>query len=295
MKLNSKWGKNAEEFKRLSFKQAKTFIKQDLKRLEQYSSVDNPMPVAILGTDGFVDKATEVAVLLMGQWKGDFKKYIKEELIKEPLGAIGQIYMGETGEDGQKNIHIDLAKGKGKARVDKLAKGLNKIIPQSTYNILFGEISETAMDQLESNWEQRPEPEEPNDETPLADAGEVDATGMDVQKLLDSNIQELSKALKTITTEVQPRIQTRSLQENDLDLLVDTLDLANEWMEIWEETQDKAVKENSKNLEYLSKVTNIAERVKPMLQFVKAFQHAQQQWRQMDTLTTEINQLLSVF
>lgn len=241
----------------------KSLIKKDLRRLEKNTTADKPIQVMVFGEYAYPDKNKGVALMLIGKWKGAFKNYAKEVVTKDDLGAIGQVYFGGVGSDGQKIIKVDLAKGKGKGKAAKLAKGLKKLIPQATFNVVFGEMSETDLNQLETRLDAEPDMPEVEDMTD--DGGEVEVDdSQDIQKLLDSNLVELSASLKNITEQVYPRLKSKNAQEGDADLVIDTLDLANEWLEMYREA-DETVRNAANNLKSLEKVDNIVKQVNPML------------------------------
>lgn len=266
MKLNPKYGKTPEDLKSLQFKEAKNLIKKDLKRLEKFTSADNPIPIAIIGEYSYPDKPTGIALCMIGKAPAAFKQYNREEVAKNPLGAVGQVYFKGESPDGQKIIQIDLAKGKGKGKTDKLMRGLKKQIPQATYNVVFGEMSEKALDALNDKMDSMPDVDEVIDDAP-EDSGQVEADAKNIQKLLDSNLVELSALLPLISTEIFPRLKAKNPKDGDADTVVDTLDLADEWIELYNESTPE-VQNSAKNKEALTKVQNIKAKVEPMLSFL---------------------------
>jgi hypothetical protein len=262
MKINPKIAKTPEDLQDLSFKDVRAYIKKDLKRLEKKTSVEKPVPVMLWGEFAYTDKPTGLGLLVAGKWQGSFKQYAKKELAtKEPLGAIGQMYFGGIDEDGQKVLQIDLAKGKGKAKTEKLAKGLRKLIPQATFNVVFGEMSEDQLENLDSQLDSQPDEEEldteldgeDSGEALLADEGQIElAPNQDSQKLLNSNLIEISNTLGLVKVQVVPRLKLPA--EDDLSTVEDLVDLCEEWQEIYREAGSEI---QQKNLEALGKVKDI--------------------------------------
>lgn len=268
MKMNSKIAKTPDELKAVEYKRMKALMKKELSRLEKNTSAEKPTQVILIGEHAYPDKPTGIGLMLFGGWKGAFKDYAKKEIgTQDALGAIGQAYYAGVGSDGQKIVRIDLAKGKAKGKTDKLAKGLRKLVPQATYNLVFGEMSEDALNGLESRLDAAPEVEEVFEEPELEDEGESDPQdldGLDLNALFDSNLRELSEAVKTISTEIYPRIKAQNSTADDADFLIDTLDLANEWMELYREA-DAAVRDTPANIDKKIKVENITQQVNEAL------------------------------
>lgn len=126
MKINPKIAKTPSDLQQLTFVKMKALVKKELKRLEKYSSSENPTQCILLGEFDYTDKAA-MALPLFGTWKGKFKEYAKKEVaVKEPMGAIGSAYFAGLDDTGKKIIHINLAKGKGKNKVAKIERTLKK-------------------------------------------------------------------------------------------------------------------------------------------------------------------------
>jgi peptidoglycan hydrolase-like protein with peptidoglycan-binding domain len=229
MKINPKIAKSPDELKNLEFKKMKVLIKKELKRLEKYSSATAPTPFFILGEFDYVDKPA-MALPIFGVWKGKFKEYAKKEVVKDKLGAIGTAYYGGIDESGQKNVHLNLAKGLGKNKSGKLERILKKLIPQATYNVVFSEIDESVLDKLETILENAPEVDENFDEhdseTVLVDSNQ------DAKKLLISNFKEIIDAFKPVKEELIPRLKSGYTKDTDFDIVTDLDSLADEWLEI---------------------------------------------------------------
>lgn len=280
MKLNPKFGKNPDELKEVPYKRVKALLKKDLVRLEKYTSAEKPTQVALRSEHPYPDKPSGIGMMVLGIWKQPLKDYFKKEVgKKDDDGAVGLAYYAGVGEDGQKIIRIDLAKGKAKNKIAKLAKGLRKLVPQSVYNLVFKEMDEAAFDRLDDQFDQMPEPEEPDTDYDVVDEeddeddvfGEVDPQnldGLDLQLILDSNLKELSEAIKTISGDINGRVRSNSSTEDDADFLVDTLDLANEWLELFREAPSD-IQQLGKNQESKTKVENIAQQVHTLLDLLE--------------------------
>lgn len=267
MKMNPKIALKPDDLKGLEYKKVKALVKKDLIRLEKNTSAEKPTAVMLSGEFAYADKPAGIGFVLFGAWKGAFKNYAKNDVAKnDSLGAIGQAYFGGIGEDGQKVVRIDLAKGKAKGKTDKLVKGLKKLVPQATYNLVFGEMSDQALDALEKKIDSLPEIDEVFEDVSEEDmSSEVEISiDQSYQLILDSNLVELSQNLKIITTEVYPRLRNKTPQEGDADMVVDTLDLANEWMELYKESPEET-RQVPKNIQGLTKVQNIQLQLIPML------------------------------
>ena len=230
MKINPKIAKSPDELKNLEFKKMKVLIKKELKRLEKYSSATEPTPFLILGEFDYVDKPA-MALPLFGVWKGKFKDYAKKEVVKDKLGAIGTAYYGGMDESGQKKVYLNLAKGLGKNKTGKLERTLKKLIPQATYNVIFSEIEEAVLENLETVLENAPEIEENFDEneaeTPLIDSNQ------DAKKILISNFKEIIEAFKPVKEELIPRFKIGKQSDSDIDTISDLDSLADEWLQIF--------------------------------------------------------------
>lgn len=237
MKLNPKIAKNPEDLKNLEFKKMKAIMKKELKRLQKYTSKEKPTQCIMLGAHAYTDKA-DMALPLFGKWKGKFKQFAKKEVVKDPMGAIGSVYFdGIDDQSGQKVVRIQLAKGKGKKKIKKIERTLKKIIPQSTYNVFFSEMTEDELNGLEQKLDQEADQDEVFENPDYRDKGEVNVEeeGLELKKLLTSNLKEISTTLQDIKAKVLPKAKDRTLLESDVDRVVNLLDLCEEWQEIYDE------------------------------------------------------------
>lgn len=256
MKINPKIAKTPDDLKNLEFKKMKALVKKELKRLEKYTTAEAPTQCIILGEFDYKDKPG-MALPLFGSWKGKFKEYAKKEVaVKEPLGAIGSVYYDGMDESGQKVVRINLAKGKGKAKVGKIQRTLKKLIPQATYNVVFGEIDEQAMESLDAKLDAAPELDE-NFEDAAENESEVaiDAN-QDVRKILYHNFKELTATFQNVKTAVLPRIRANQPQEGDADAVIDLDDLATEWISIYNSAEAAVQTEFSKQFEQVNSLKN---------------------------------------
>lgn len=250
MKINPQIAKTPDELSNLAFKKAKSLLKRDLKRLEQGTSPENPIPIMVWGDFAYADKPNGAGMLLVGKWQGDFKRFAKQEVATQmPLAAIGQAYFaGVDNLTGQKIVHLELSKGKGKSKTDKIAKGLRKLIPQATIELVFGELSEAALDALEQRWDAQPDDAlEPELAEALQDDGgelELDANA-DVQLLLNSNLLRISETLNTVKMTILPRLVRP--ESDDATTVEDLLDLCAEWLEIYNEAPSLDIQERNRN------------------------------------------------
>jgi hypothetical protein len=162
MKLNPKIAQKPEDLKALEYKRMKVLIKKELLRLEKYTSAEMPTQCILQGKFAYTDKS-DMALILFGTWKGKFKEFAKKELVKEDSGIIGTAYFGGVDDLGQKIIHINIAKGRGKTKITLFNKNLSKLFPPG-YNILFSDMDEAALDALEQKLEAAPEQEETEEE-----------------------------------------------------------------------------------------------------------------------------------
>jgi hypothetical protein len=267
MKLNPKIAKTPEDLQDLEFKRMKAMIKRDLKRLEKLTTADKPTQVMIMGEYAYKDKPNGVGLILFGAWKGTWKSYAKNEVAKQnELGAIGAAHFDGIGDDGQKIVTLRLAKGKGKNKHSKLERGLKKLVPQSTYNLVFDEISEEELSTIEQRLDSVPDidTDETFEDPDLSDEGDVELdNNQDLQKLLDSNLKEISATIGTINAQILPRLQAKAPEEGDGDSIVNLIDLCNEWIELYQEAQDPAIQ--SANTAGLNKVKEIKGNAEKML------------------------------
>ena len=236
MKINPLIAKSPEDLQKIEFKKMKAIIKKELKRLQKNTSKDKPTQCIIIGEHNYPDKPG-MALPLFGKWKGKFKDYAKKEVVKDPNGAIGTVYFDGIDESGQKRIQIQLAKGKGKNKVNKLERTLKKLIPQAAYNVIFSEMSEEALEALDKKLDEEPEVEENFEAADLSDQGEIDVKdeGLDLKKLLASNLTEISNTLADVKANVIPKIKVKTLNREDVDKVENLLDLCQEWQEMYDE------------------------------------------------------------
>jgi peptidoglycan hydrolase-like protein with peptidoglycan-binding domain len=238
MKINPKIAKSPEDLKSLEFKKMKVFIKKELKRLEKYTTSTEPTQFIILGEFDYPDKPA-MALPLFGKWKGKFKEYAKKEVVKDKLGAIGTAFYGGIDESGQKKVHMNLAKGLGKNKTGKLERTLKKLIPQATYNVIFSEIDEAALNALEQKLDAAPEVEEVFED---GDAEEdIIDKDQDIRKILIENLKEIKFTLDKVKNVVAQVRQKEISKEDALDDVINLDDLIFEWLEIYNREADQTV------------------------------------------------------
>ena len=78
MNIHPKLATKADDLKKLTYKAMKSFVKKDLLRLQKSATADKPVPVMLIGDYAYPDKEKGAALMLVGTWKGDFKKFAKE-------------------------------------------------------------------------------------------------------------------------------------------------------------------------------------------------------------------------
>ncbi|WMX13588.1 hypothetical protein [Aureispira sp. CCB-E] len=198
MKLNQKIAKTPDDLKDLEFKKMKPLAKKEFLRLVKRTSKENPTQCIILGSHDYLDKQ-DMILPIFGDWKGKFKKYAKEEVIKLPLSAIGIVYFnGVDPQSGQETICIDLAKGKGKKKGKELKRKLGKLIPLSSYEIIFNEISEDAFKKLEQELEKKPEEDENDEEDDnVIETSDQEGSQEELSVALDQQIQKVANNIAT--------------------------------------------------------------------------------------------------
>lgn len=233
MQINPNVAKTPEGLKELALKKMKAYIKKDLKRLEQKTTPEKPITVMVWGDYAYTDKPAGAGLIVFGKWKGDFKNFAKKEVIASDLGAIGQAYFGGVDADGQKIIKVDLAKGKGKNKHEKLKKGLKKLIPQATFNVVFGEMEEDAIESLDKKMDAEVDlPEVITDDESSTDEGQIELeVSTNVDGLLRSNLEEISKTVVAIKAAVTAKDYPTAQED-----IPDLLDLCDEWFEIYRES-----------------------------------------------------------
>lgn len=233
MQINPNVAKTPEGLKELALKKMKAYIKKDLKRLEQKTTPEKPITVMVWGDYAYTDKPAGAGLIVFGKWKGDFKNFAKKEVIASDLGAIGQAYFGGVDADGQKIIKVDLAKGKGKNKHEKLKKGLKKLIPQATFNVVFGEMEEDAIESLDKKMDAEVDlPEVITDDESSTDEGQIELeASTNVDGLLRSNLEEISKTVVAIKAAVTAKDYPTAQED-----IPDLLDLCDEWFEIYRES-----------------------------------------------------------
>lgn len=288
MKMNTKIAKTPQNLKSLAFTQMKAFVKTDLKRLEKNTNPEKPTSIIVITDHDYKDKKA-MPLVLFGAWKGEFKTYAKKTVGGGAVeGAIGQVYFNGQSADGQKVIQIDLAKGKAKNKTDKIEKQLKKLIPQATYNVAFGEISEEAMEQLDARFDQMPEVEDEVIEESNMEDGQVQANSPEeAEKLLLSNFAEIQPIFTNIKNNVLPFLQAQIARQKEnpasvgnIEMLWDCeadtanlLDLCQEWLELYNEADEtvrqKFAKQSDDVTAALQKAAPIANSLAKLSEYAK--------------------------
>lgn len=202
VKMNQKIAKTPNDLNQLEFVKLKGLMRKELLRVKKYTSAEKPAPCIISGSHAYKDKP-DMLLMLLGTWKGKFKRYAKQEVIKESLGAIGIIYFVEIDDKTQQQIfQINLAKGKGKKQIGKLQKKLKKLIPQSKYQFKFGEMEENALEQLEVRLEQMPEEEEVDMEDVLDNSTANPELAPSDSPLIDQLAAQIEQEATAVATKV---------------------------------------------------------------------------------------------
>lgn len=235
MKINPRIGRSPSDLEGIKFSAMKKHIKQDLKRLEKNTSKDSPTLFMMIGLFDYSDKK-QVALPILGRRSIDWKKYAKGTVVKDDTGVLGRAYFSGINSDGQKVVVLDIAKGKGKTKIAKLQKGLKKLIPQSTYQVVFNQIQESELDALEAQFDSAgdvAEIEVPEDDDEDEGDVEVDADQSYTQ-LLASNLAKISAQFVPIRDNMKAKI---SNDAEDIELL---LDYASEWLELYAEADPAA-------------------------------------------------------
>lgn len=231
MRLNPKFPSTPAAIGEIKFAAAKKIMKNDLKRLEKYTSVQAPTSFFMEGQHAYPDKK-DVALAFIGKAGINMRNYGKFEVAKMETGVLGRVYFNGQNADGQKVIVFDIAKGKGKQKIAKLEKGLKKLIAQTTFQLVFNEVSESAYDELEQQLDAAPDiVETPDMAEDSDDSGdvEVEAT-QDYGRLLSSNLAKLSAQFVAIKAKVSAKMP---VEKDDFELLYD---YALEWLELYDES-----------------------------------------------------------
>ncbi len=242
MKINPKLGKNPADLSSMKFATMKKLLKQDLKRLEK-TSIDSPTMFMLTGAYDYPDKKG-VALPIIGRQTIDWKLHAKNEVIKRDTGCIGRVYFNNINADGQKVIVFDVARGKGKAKIGKLEKGLKKIVSQSTHQLIFNSVDEAVLDQLEAVMdaagdtldEDIDDLADTENESDLLDEGDVniDTKTQSYDMLLSTNLTKLSAQFVPVR---DAALKGETNDAEDVELL---LDYANEWLELYGEADTNA-------------------------------------------------------
>lgn len=234
MKINPRIGRSPSELEGIKFSAMKKYIKQDLKRLEKNTSKDSPTLFMMIGLYDYPDKK-QVALPIVGRRSIDWKKHAKNTVAKDETGVLGRVYFSGINSDGQKVVVMDVAKGKGKTKIAKLEKGLKKLIPQSTYQVIFNQIQESELDELENQFDSAGDVAEIEVPEEGEDDGEVEVdTNQSYTQLLASNLAKLSAQFVPIRDNIKAKIDN---DPEDVELL---LDYAIEWLELYAEADPSA-------------------------------------------------------
>ena len=234
MKINPKIAKQPEDLTQLAFSKMRSLVKKDLIRLEKNTHAEAPTQI-ILNADHAYSDGQEQGLIILGAWKGAWKKYAKEDTAKKaPMGAIGQAYFGGETNDGQTIIHIGLAKGKAKSKGDKLAKSLKKLLPPSSFDLRFSEISEEALEALEAQLDSQVD-EEPEENFDQQDENQEQAALIEVLKKDFSKIEQGS-------LRVREQAAAFSKGELSLNIAQQTLqqlhELSQDWLEQYQNSPE---------------------------------------------------------
>lgn len=234
MKINPRIGRSPSDLEGIKFSAMKKYIKQDLKRLEKNTSKDSPTLFMMIGVYDYPDKK-QVALPIVGRRSIDWKKHAKNIVAKDDTGVLGRVYFSGINSDGQKVVVMDVAKGKGKTKITKLEKGLKKLIPQSTYQVIFNQIQESELDELENQFDSAGDVAEIEVPEEGEDDGEVEVdTNQSYTQLLASNLAKLSAQFVPIRDNIKAKIDN---DPEDVELL---LDYAVEWLELYAEADPSA-------------------------------------------------------
>jgi peptidoglycan hydrolase-like protein with peptidoglycan-binding domain len=234
MKINPRIGRSPSELEGIKFSAMKKYIKQDLKRLEKNTSKDSPTLFMMIGLYDYPDKK-QVALPIVGRRSIDWKKHAKNIVAKDDTGVLGRVYFSGINSDGQKVVVMDIAKGKGKTKIAKLEKGLKKLIPQSTYQVVFNQIQESELDELENQFDSAGDVAEIEVPEEGEDDGEVEVdTNQSYTQLLASNLAKISAQFVPIRDNMKAKVNN---DPEDVELL---LDYAVEWLELYAEADPEA-------------------------------------------------------
>jgi peptidoglycan hydrolase-like protein with peptidoglycan-binding domain len=246
MKINPKIGADPKVVGELKFAAMKKLIKVDLRRLEKNTTIDSPTLFMMIGMHDYPDKK-QVALPILGRQAIAWKQYVKNIVQKLDTGVLGRVYYQGVNTDGQKVVVFDVAKGKGKGKINKLEKGLKKLVSQSTYQLIFNEVDEKAFDDLEAKLDAAGD----TLDTEIEELAEFDEGDVEVDKnqsydlLLASNLTKLSAQFVPIKNNVANKVQN---DPEDIELLVD---YAQEWLELYTEADADA------NAKYVSRVQQV--------------------------------------
>lgn len=198
MKMNADIAEKPEDLQKITFRQMKALVRKEFKRLRRYTSKDDPTDCILLGKHDYPDKR-DMMLPVFGEWKWDFINYAKKEVVKDRLGAIGEVYYNGI-EEGTNNmiICIDLEKGKGKDDIRILEKQFYKLVSKSEYTIILREVSSSAQkpadDRSREEQQQDKAKENPTpSEDPANDNGGVEKAAAAIH----SNIKALIKRRST--------------------------------------------------------------------------------------------------
>lgn len=234
MKINPKIGRSPADLQGLKFSDMKKYIKHDLKRLEKNTSKDSPTLFMMIGNYDYPDKK-KVALPIIGRRSIDWKKHAKDIVAKDDTGVLGRVYFSGINADGQKVIVMDVAKGKGKTKITKLDKGLKKLVPQSTFQVIFNQIQESELDELENQFDSAGDVAEIEVPEGADDDGEVEVdANQSYTQLLASNLAKLSAQFVPIRDNMKAKVNN---DPEDIELL---LDYAVEWLELYAEADPAA-------------------------------------------------------
>ncbi len=265
MKIPKFFTKNPSFLSNLSFVKFKQNVKPMIKQLEKSTSIEKPTFFILNGDFSFTDKNQDFPLLIIGRPTTFWKPFVKE-IIKEPLGVLGLAYFNGKTSDGRTIINLDIAKGTGKTKIDKIDKSLLKILPSILFQVDCKPIDEREFETLQSQLADEGEEIENNEVV-----GGDEEEQKNVENWLKDNLRKIASQFTKI--KIYQNVNTIEIQTEITDLLI----LVDEWQDFYEVNLQEA--QGLGLQEYKKKTQDIED-------FLKCFAKNPQIWKNANLIET---------
>lgn len=231
MNIHKIFAVGEEELNTLKFSEVKKAFKSILANLVKKHPSEYKSTAFILNADfPFEDKKSKHPLFVIGKQNSDWKVFAKK-VMDCSLGCVGYVYACPVeGEDKKYKIVLQITKGDGKTKKDKLKDSLLKLIPKMFYEIDFVDKAEDFEFAEEENDEILEQDDEENG----------DLAPEEIIALLANNLKSISKQFSYIKANTE--------QSDCWKKTIDLLDYIDQWQELCQNNRE-LVPDSIKNYE----------------------------------------------